>query len=147
MNYFGCSIYASGDVGKEFLCRLGDAARTWKKLRLFWKSAARSPKWNLRIHDAVTRSKLVYRLGTVALAQGQMARVGALPLRGLRLILKIRHPHIDRTNNTDRVMELSNSHRFPKGGLIQPCSEDYKAQRLTFFGHVLRTLPGDYEEG
>lgn len=95
------------------------------------------------IYDAVIRVKLVYRLATAALTQSEMAMVGASQLRGLRQILKLRHPYVERATTNARVMEFANSGRCPRGGRILTFSEYYKAHRLTLFAHVLGPLPED----
>lgn len=48
-----------------------------QKLGVIWKSVASSPKWKLMKSDVVLRAKLVYGLGTEALAHGQMSRANA----------------------------------------------------------------------
>lgn len=144
---FGRYIYTSGDMGKYFGCRLGDAARTWHRLGLFGKSAACAPRWMTVIpviYDAVIRSKAVTGWPqrpsrTVRLLGWTRFSVKA----SLRQILKLRQPYVDRANTNARVMESASSHRFPKGGRIMMFSEFYTAQRLALFAHVLWGLLED----
>lgn len=65
---------------------------------LFWLLAVCSLRWTWLICDAVVRLEMVYGLGTVALMQGQMARVDAFQMRGLRHILKMWHRYVDPAN-------------------------------------------------
>lgn len=135
--YLGCHLYATGDLGKELGRSLGDAARPWQKPRLFWKSAACSPKWKLVIYDAAIRAKLVYRMSAMALTQAQMSRVDACQLRGLRNILRFKHTYLARENAIRKVSELANAHRFPEGGSIKPFPAYYERYRTCF------ATPGD----
>lgn len=83
---------------------------------MFWESAACAPRWKLMIYDAAIRPKLVYGLATEAPTRGQSSVVDALQLRGLRQIIELRRPYVERSTTSARVLEVANSHRFPWGG-------------------------------
>lgn len=67
------------------------------------------------MYDAVMRSDLALGLATALLTQVQLSRVDAFQLRRLRQMPKLRHSCKDRSNTHARVLEVANSHWFPKG--------------------------------
>lgn len=55
----------------------------------------------------MVRAKFVYGLGTVVATQGLVGWVDAFQTWGVREVLKLRHPCVDRANTNQRVMEVS----------------------------------------
>lgn len=97
------------------------------------------------IYYAVVRPKCVYVLATAALTQALMPRVDASQLRGLRQILKLRRPCVERSNTNARVLDAPSRRRLPKGGRLKAVSRNATSRSGSFvlFGHVLRSLPED----
>ena len=76
----------------------GETKRTWLKLAEYWKATNASTRWQLIIFDAVVRSKLMYGLETAALTEVLKKKIDAFQRRGLRQILKLKHPYYEREN-------------------------------------------------
>lgn len=112
--YLRCRIYANGGLGS------GSRTAHWQRELYVAASgnllgnAACMVIWALRADDAVTMSKCVYGLHIAALTIGQLARLGAFRMRGLRQFLKMRHPYVD--GNYERTRPGRGSQSIgPKG--------------------------------
>ena len=55
-----------------------------KALQILWKNPNCPNKFKLQIQDAVIRSKLAYGLDSPQLTSGEMSRLNAFQLKGLR---------------------------------------------------------------
>ena len=65
--------------------------------------------------DAVIRSKLFYALETAELPKSLINRLDAFQIRGLRGILKMKHPYHDRTSTNAKVLENATIEAYRKG--------------------------------
>ena len=81
----------------------------------YWKAAKASKKWKPIVFDSVIRSKLLYALETTELTRSLMNNIEAFQIRGLRKILKIKHPYWDRTATNERVLETATEEAYRKG--------------------------------
>lgn len=133
--HLGCELWE-----KELGRQLGDAARTWQNKGVFRKSAACSPNRNLLMYDAAAGAKVAYGLCTAAVMQGRMAREDAFQMRGLRQILKMRYPCVERAKTNQKVMGGASACRLPKSGRLNTFPEYCIHQRLRVFRHVVRAL-------
>ena len=85
-------------------------AATWKTIRrldLLWGTSKASIKWKLKVYDAVIVAKLMYGVTSIPLSKADANKIDAFQMRGLRKILKIKHPYWSRVSNK-KLLEISN---------------------------------------
>ena len=78
--YQGTNMSAKGNPHFELSTRIISTTATLNKLDLFWKKAQVSITWKLRVHDAVTTSKLLYGIESASLADAEYARPDAFQI-------------------------------------------------------------------
>ena len=57
----------------------------------------------------ICRSKLTYGLHTMALKDGQFDKLKAVQMKGLRKIMRLQHPYINRSNTNKKVLRDVNN--------------------------------------
>ena len=85
----GCKLNKGADIEKEITRRLSQCNTIWKRLENFRKHSNATKGTKLHVYDADIRSKLLYGLDTANITDGQLKRLDAFQLRGIRQILKI----------------------------------------------------------
>ena len=78
------------------------------RLDTFWVHAQCPIKWNLIVHDAIIRSKLLHGLESAEIRETQLAKIDTLQLKGIRQILGWKTTYIDRDNTNERLLNTAN---------------------------------------
>ena len=89
---------------------------------MFWKRAAVSTTWKLRVHDAVISSKLLYGLESASLTNAEYERLDSFRIKALREMLGIKHSYHSHISN-EVVMQIANQRRLREGRAITKMSE------------------------
>ena len=90
------------NLNLEITNKMHEVRKTWYKMREYWKAKDASKKWQLIIHDAVIRSKLLYGLHSAALNTGDIKKLDAFQLKGFRQILKWETTYVNKDNTNER---------------------------------------------
>ena len=75
-----------------------------------WKFKSLAVKIKLKYWNMICKSKLAYALQTIPLKTGQISKLQALQMKGLRKILGFQHPFVNRGNTNARVLMHTNLH-------------------------------------
>ena len=105
--YLGTNMSAKGNPRFEIRTRITNTTTTLNKLDLFWKKAPASTTWKLRVHGAVTSSKLLRGLASASLTNAEYERLHSFQMKALRKALGIKHSYHSRVSN-EVVMQRSN---------------------------------------
>ena len=97
--YSGGLITSKGGHRQELHNRLTSTWGVTRKLDLLWKRAPVSLKWKLRIYNAIVVSRALYGLETIPQTDYDDKKINAFHYRGLRKILRIKHPYWSRISN------------------------------------------------
>ena len=121
------------------------SAVEFKVSPLYWKNSSAGKKWQLIIHDAVIRSKLLYNLETMCLTQSLRKKLDTFHLRGLRKILQVPRTYVDRRYTNARVYELATQIAYPDDPYksVRPFSAILDEKRTHLAGHILRAANSD----
>ena len=96
------------------------------------------------IYDAVIRSKIVYGLESARLTQPLKNKFVGFQMKGLRRILRKKHPFWDRENSNAHILRLSNEKAYTKGDRQITLLTDYILDSsCKLLGHVIRTSNED----
>ena len=115
-----------------------DAIVTANKLKLFWNKADTTVKWKLQVYDAIIRSKLLYGLECIQLANVEQDKLNAFQMKGIRRILKIPPTEIDRQWTNKKVWDKATEE---SGKYILKFTEMWYRQKYKRLGHLLRSEP------
>jgi hypothetical protein len=142
-NYLGGKITANGSYKKEISHRISMTWLTVKKLDLLWKHEPIPIKWKIRVFDAVIVNKLIYGLETIPLTEKDCDRLDAFQYRGLRKILKIKHPYWSRVSNAE-VLRTANQRAHMIGQKeITTISSKLILKQIKLYAHLIRAPPED----
>ena len=110
---------------------------------MFWKRAAVSTTWKLRVHDAVISSKLLYGLESASLTNAEYERLDSFRIKALREMLGIKHSYHSHISN-EVVMQRANQRiRLREGRTITKMSEKLVNRQIKFMSHLLRAEESD----
>ena len=140
--YPGASITKPMDPRHEIRKRISATMAGLKKLDVFWFNANCNKKSKMLAYNAVMVSKLLYGLESVEPTDATGSLVKKFQLKGLRKILKLRTPFIQRQNTHEyvyrRANEVLNAPADGDGRKIKPLTEVLEQRRFKLLGHVLR---------
>ena len=129
----------TGDHKPELRHRISATWKTVRRLDLLWGKSRASIKWKIRIYGAVTVAKLMYGLTSIPLSKADASKIDAFQMRGLRKILKVKHPYWSRTSNK-KLLETANDklgNEQDKNCLTKLPSRLIERQTL-LFAHTIR---------
>ena len=113
-----------------------------------------SPKWKLRVFDAVIISKLLYKLEAIPFTEQSCKQVDAFQYRGLRQILGIKHSLLVRSQEQTSSPDSKQKAKTEGEQLIIPISERLVNRQVKLYGHPVRANEDDlmkkvtmYQEG
>ena len=106
-DYLGGKIKNTGDHKPEPQHRITATWATVGRLDMLWRKFRASIKWKLRVYDAVIAARLMYGLTPKPLSKADANKLDAFQVRGLREILKIKHPYWPRISNK-KLLEIAN---------------------------------------
>ena len=151
--YLGKELNNKANIREEVSNIIREVSKTWHRLNEYWKAANASRKWKITVFDAVIRNKLLYALKSAELPKSQINRLDAFQIRGLRGILKMKHPFHDRKSTDEKVLENATIEAYRNGPPevvarnankhIETFSDMYKRQKNKLLGHVLRAPDTD----
>ena len=110
---------------------------------LFWKKAPVSTTWKLRVHDAVTTSKLLYGFESASLTNVEYERLDAFQIKALRKMLGIRHPYHSHVSNEVVMQTASQRIRLKEGKTITKMFEKIINRHIRFMAHLLKAEEDD----
>ena len=94
-------------VQEEIRHQVQQVIITWKRLHVYWRATNASKKWQLLAYDAIIKSKLLYGLETAQVGQGDLKKIDAFQLRGLRQILGKKHTYWDRSATNQVLFDMA----------------------------------------
>ena len=106
-DYLGGAIKNTGDHKPELQNRITATWKTVRRLDLLWGKSRASTRWKLKVYDAVIVAKLMYGLTSIPLSKADANKIDAFQMRGLRKILKIKHPYWSKVSNK-KLLEIAN---------------------------------------
>ena len=107
-DYLGGKIKNTGDHKLELQHRIAATWKTLWRLDSLWGKSRASVKLRIRVYDAVIVAKLMYGLTPIPLPKADANKIDAFQMRGLRKILKVKHPYWSRISNK-RLLEMANN--------------------------------------
>ena len=140
--YLGGKIKNDSSYKMEIQSRIGSTWATLRKLDLFWNKSPSSMKWKIIVYDAVIVTKLLYGLASVPLTRADCNKIDAFQMRGLRKILKIKHPYWSRVSN-NQILRIANEKLDKKDNEIQRLSQRLIKKQITLYAHILRESEED----
>ena len=123
----------------EIQSRIGATWTTLRKLDLLWGRSLASVKWEPQVYDAVIVSKLLYGLTSIPLTRADCNRIDAFQMRGLRKILKIKHPYWSRVSNDALIIEANQRLWYGESGDLKRRQIERLSQRLIKKQIIART--------
>ena len=138
-DYLGGKIKNTGDHKPELQHRITATWKTVRRLDLLWGKPRASTKWKLKVHDAVTVAKLVYGITSIPLPKADANKTDAFQMRGLRKVLKTKHPYWSRVSNK-KLLEIANDklgNEQDKSCLTRLSSRLIERQ-IVLFAHTIR---------
>jgi len=166
VKYLGVILDAKGAAEPELNARIAQTMATWKHLDKLWKFGKLRVKTRLKYWTAICRSQLTHGLHTMALKTGQLTKLKALQMKGLRKIMHLQHPYINRGNTNQRVlrdtnnilrMETTDLNRRRRAAAkaagnkvpniahkpVVLIATELANKRIKYFGHIVRADPSD----
>ena len=99
------------------------------------------------IYNSMIRSKLLYGLDTVELSPALLTKLETFQIKGLRKIIHMKPPFIDRRNTNAevyrRTREACESRCNPTSSLVWNIRQCIIEKRIKSTGHILRTETSD----
>ena len=147
--YLGSMLDKKAHTDKEIRRRIQMASYTWRKMGSFLKNRAMTVRNRIIAYDAVVRSKLLYGLESARLTTGLRSKLTAFQLKGLRQILRVEHPYVNRENINDRVIQMANERTQGEAGTnkknrkIELIADIILDKSVKLIGHVLRANESD----
>lgn len=147
VTYLGGIITREARGHVEVEQRIAATMATWKRMQLFFKDARCPIRWKLIVYNSMIRSKLLYGLETVELSPALLTKLETFQIKGLRKILHMKPPFIDRRNTNAevyrRTREACESRYNPTSSLVWNIRQCITEKRIKLTGHILRTEPTD----
>ena len=116
-------------------------------MHLFFKDARCPIRWKLIVYDSMIRSKLLYGLETVELSPALLTKLETYQIKGLRKILHMNPPFIDRRNSNAevyrRTREACESRYNQASSLVWNIRQCITEKRIKLTGHILRSGASD----
>jgi hypothetical protein len=135
--YLGGKIKNDSSYKMEIQSRIGATWGTLRKLDLLWGKSQASISWKLLVFDAVIVAKLLYGLTSIPLTQADCNKIDAFQMRGLRKILKIKHPYWSRISN-NTILQTANQRLDPKAKKIERLSSKLTQRQIVLYAHIVR---------
>ena len=107
--YLGADINNKTAPSEEISRRIRETTVVWKKMAKLWIRAKIPTHKKVQYYNAVVRAKLTYGLETLNMTLQQKARLRAFHAKGLRQILKKKHPYHCRHNTNERIFLAANN--------------------------------------
>ena len=108
VRYLGVILHRKAATEPELNERIKQTMATWMRLDKLWKFKSLRVKTKLLYWNALIKSKLLYGLHTMVLKTGQITKLQAVQMKGLRKIIKAQHPYINRHNTNGRIIQRVN---------------------------------------
>ena len=124
--YLGAIVSKQGGGGEDIASRICKAMASYMKLKQVWNSTKYSLKTKIKLFNSLVRSVLLYGCETWKINESDNRKLDTFQFRCLRRILKVRWPYV--VSNE----EILNRTKLKK------ISEEVKARRWKWIGHVLR---------
>ena len=105
--YLGNKLNKKASVQEEIKHQMQQVNITWKRLHVYWRATNASKKWQLLAYDAIIKSKLLYGLETAQVGKGDLKKIDAFQLRGLRQILGKKHTYWDRGATNQVLFDMA----------------------------------------
>ena len=144
--YLGALLTKNAEVKEEIAARISKANQVFHRLKMLWKKSNCSISWKLQVYDAIIKAITLYGLETVHITKAQIHRLHSMHLKGLRNILNLPHPFIDRTTTNDKIWNLANQKiktQQQQHADIYSFESTLKHRRIKFLGHLLRARNDD----
>ena len=139
--YLGVYLDSSSSSAKEISYRLQQAGNAFRLLGSFFRHRGISVKWRLQVHRQVLISILTYALNSAALDEVSLRRLDSFHFKVLRSISGAKHTFfsklVDQSSPVVTMQDLHSVHHSISKTCIPP-SQIISAQRMSFFGHILR---------
>ena len=149
VTYLGGIITKEAKGHAEVEQRITATMVTWKKIHLFFKDARCPIRWKLIVYNSMIRSKLLYGLETVELSPALLTQLETFQIKGLRKILHMKPPFIDRRNSNAevyrRTREACESRYNHASSLVWNIRQCITEKRIKLTGHILRWSFWPYE--
>ena len=147
VTYLGGIITKEAKGHAEVEQRIAATMATWKKMHLFFKDARCPIRWKLIVYDSMIPSKLLYGLETVELSPALLTKLETYQIKGLRKILHMKPPFIDRRNSNAevyrRTREACESRYNQASSLVWNIRQCTTEKRIKLTGHILRSGASD----
>ena len=147
VTYLGGIITREARGHVEVEQRIAATMATWKRMHLFFNDARCPIRWKLIVYNSMIRSKLLYGLETVELSPALLTKLETFQIKGLRKILHMKPPFINRRNTNAevyrRTREACESRYNPTSSLVWNIRQCITEKRIKLTGHILRTDASD----
>ena len=115
---------------------------TWntvRRLDFLWGKSRASIKWKIRVYDAVIVAKLMYGLTSIPLSKADANKIDAFQMRGVRKILKVKHPYWSRISNK-KLLEMANEKlgNEQDKNCLRKLSSRLIERQIVLFAHTIR---------
>ena len=138
--YFRTLLTDDVNNHREVQNRIADARSTCNRLKLFWNKAQNTIQWKIRVFESILKSKILYGLECIQLTASDVSKINSFQMKGIRRILKIPPPHIDRTYTNQKVLDILRT-TYQKD--TEKFSTTWKKRKVKLLGHILRTNHND----
>ena len=105
--YLGNKLNKRASVQEEIRHQMQQVSITWRRLHVYWRATNASKKWQLLAYDAIVKSKLLYGLETAQVGQGDLKKIDAFQVRGIRQILGKKHTYWDRSATNQALFDMA----------------------------------------
>ena len=138
-DYLGGKVKNTGDHKPELQHIISATWKTVRRLDLLWGKSRASIKWGIRVYDAVIVTKLMYGLTSVPLSRADANKLDAFHMRGLRKVLKVKHPYWSRRSNK-KLLEMANERlgNEQDKNCLRKLSSRLIERQIVLFAHTIR---------
>ena len=138
-DYLGGKFKNTGDHKPKLRHRISATWNTVRRLDILWGKSRASTKWKIRVYDAVIVTKLMYGLTSIPLSRADANKLDAFHMRGLRKILKVKHPYWSRVSNK-KLLEMANEKlgNEQDKNCLRKLSSRLIERQIVLFAHTIR---------
>ena len=138
-DYLGGEIKNTGDHKPELQHEITATWATVRRLDTLWGKSRASIQWKLRVYDAVIVAKLTCGLTSIPLSKSDANKLDVFQMRGLREILKVKHPYWSRVSN-NKFFEIANDklNNEQDTSCLEKLSKRFIERQIVLFAHTIR---------